>query len=161
MMYNSPSHNHGNIFPHDTFQQICICCKQGWRLLSRFHPLRYFPTCLTSLNYMLSIVYPVDILQVSPQLTCGDNCQSRMWLKNVTGTFVKSKILLTEKLTNGALLTQPQKLMTSNCMECVPRCRQKNCQLTLTYYSIDIDIFGGQIWWHFYDSVRDKDSNSK
>ena len=82
-----------------------IFCLPGWGLVSRFPPLHYFPNFSTSPKYMLAIKYHVHIWQVSPQLSCGDTYQIWMWSKNVTGTFARSKILLTEKLTKGALVT--------------------------------------------------------
>ena len=73
---------------------------QGWGLQSRFPPIRYFPNFSTSPKYILAIEYHVHIWQVS--LTpIKYECDS----KNVTGTFARSKILLTEKFTNRSLGT--------------------------------------------------------
>ena len=60
---------------------------QGWRLLSRFPPLCYFPNFLTSPKYMLAIQYHVHIWQVSPQLSCGDTCQIWMGFKECNRHF--------------------------------------------------------------------------
>ena len=82
----------------------------GWGLLSRFPPFRYFHNFSTSLKYMLAIEYHVHSWQVSAAVT---PVKYEWDSKNVTSTFARSKILLTEKLTNGALVTptpglQPQ-----------------------------------------------------
>ena len=77
----------------------------GWGLLSRFSPLGYFPNFSTAPNYMLAIEYHVHIWQVLQQLGCGGTYQISMWLKECNRYFARSKILLTEKLTNGALVT--------------------------------------------------------
>ena len=52
---------------------------QGWGLLSRFPPLRYFPIFSAPPKCMLAIEYNVYIWQVSPQLSCGDSCQ--IWMR--------------------------------------------------------------------------------
>ena len=52
---------------------------QGWGLLSRFPPFRYFPNFSTSPKYMLAIEYHVLIWQVSPQPSCDDTCQ--IWIR--------------------------------------------------------------------------------
>ena len=54
---------------------------QGWGLLSRFPPFRYFPIFSTSPKYMLVIGYHAHIWQVLPQISCGDTCQIWMWFK--------------------------------------------------------------------------------
>ena len=54
---------------------------QGWGLLSRFPPFRYFPIFSASPKYMLASEYHVHIWQVSPQLSCGDTSQIWMWCK--------------------------------------------------------------------------------
>ena len=55
---------------------------QGWGLLSRFPPFRYFPNFSTLPKYMLAIEYHVHIWQVLPQLSCGDTCQIWIWFKD-------------------------------------------------------------------------------
>ena len=80
----------------------------GWGLLSQFPPFRYFPNFSASPKYMLAIVnlyitFKFDwccrsSAAVTPvKYECDAN--------NLTGTLTASKILLTEKLTNGALVT--------------------------------------------------------
>ena len=78
---------------------------QGWGLLSRFPPFLYFANFSTSPKYMLAIGYPIHICQVLSQLSCGDTCQIWMWFEACNKYFWRSKILLTEKLTNGTLVT--------------------------------------------------------
>ena len=51
------------------------------------------------------IEYHVYIWQVSPQPSCGDTCQIWMWFKEYNGHFCEIEYMLTEKLTNGALIT--------------------------------------------------------
>ena len=65
-------------------------------LISRFSPLP---------KHWLPLEYHIHIWQVLPQLSCGDTCQYECDANNLTGTFAGSKIVLTEKLTNGALVT--------------------------------------------------------
>ena len=52
---------------------------------------------------MLVIEYHVHILQVSPQISWGDTWQICMWCQESS----RIKILLTGKLTNGALVPHP------------------------------------------------------
>ena len=52
---------------------------QGWGLLSRFSPFRYFPNFQLLQNTYCAIEYHVHIRQVSPQLSCGDTCQ--IWMR--------------------------------------------------------------------------------
>ena len=54
---------------------------QGWGLLSKFPPFRYFPNFSTSPKYMLAIGCHFHIWQVSPQLSCGDTCQIWIWFE--------------------------------------------------------------------------------
>ena len=51
---------------------------QGWGLLNQFPQFRNFSV---SPKYMLAIEYHVHIRQVSPQMSCGDTCQIRIWCK--------------------------------------------------------------------------------
>ena len=84
-------------------------CRQltdlGWGLLSQFSPFRYFPHFPLLSKQTLAIEYHVYIWQVSPQLSCCDTCQIWMWFRESNRYFARSKILLTEKLANGALVT--------------------------------------------------------
>ena len=84
---------------------LCQEVGQGWGLLSQFPSLRYFPNLSSLSKHTLPVKYRVYIWQVSPQLSCGDTCQIWMWFEESTCIFARSKILLTEKLTNGALVT--------------------------------------------------------
>ena len=52
---------------------------QGWGLLSRFPPFRYFPKFSTSPKYILAIEHYIHIWQVLPQLSCSDTCQ--IWMR--------------------------------------------------------------------------------
>ena len=77
----------------------------GWGLLSQFPPFRYFPNYSSLSKHTLTVKYRVYIWQVSPQLSCGDTCWIWMWFEESNMYFYMIKILLTEKLTNGALVT--------------------------------------------------------
>ena len=70
----------------------------GWGLLSQFPPFRYFPNFPSLSKQTLVIEYHVYIWLVSKAVKY--ECDSR----NLTGTFAWSKISLTDKLTNGALV---------------------------------------------------------
>ena len=56
-----------------------MACHQGWGLLRRFPPFRYFPKFSSSPKCMLAIEYHVHIWQVSLQLSCCDTCQ--IWMR--------------------------------------------------------------------------------
>ena len=66
---------------------LVISLEQGWGLLTRFPPFRYFPNFSTSPKYMLAIEYHVHIWQVLPQLSCGDTCHIWMWFKECNRYF--------------------------------------------------------------------------
>ena len=53
----------------------CLSPVQGWGLLSRFPPFRYFPDLSTSPKYMLAIEYLAGVAQ----LNCGDTCE--IWMR--------------------------------------------------------------------------------
>ena len=78
---------------------------QGWGLLGRFPPFLDFPNVSTTLNrrYLLNITLIFDRCCRSSAAVTPVKYECD--LKNVTGTYARSKILLTEKLTNGALVT--------------------------------------------------------
>ena len=82
---------------------------QGWGLLSRFTPFRYFPNFSTSPKYLLAIEYHVHIWQVSPQLSCGDTCQIWMRFKECNRYFCDIEKCayreIDERSFNGALVT--------------------------------------------------------
>ena len=63
--------------------------EQGWGLLSRFPPFRYFPNFSALSKHTLYIEYHVYIWQVSPQLSCGDTCQIWKWFKESNRYFWK------------------------------------------------------------------------
>ena len=75
---------------------------QGWGLLSQFPPFRYFPA---SPKYMLAIEYHIYIWKLSQQPIYGDTCQIWMWCKGSNRYFGGIEKMLTEKLTDGALVT--------------------------------------------------------
>ena len=75
-------------------------------LLSQLYLFRDFANLSALSKYNLAIKYHVDIWLASPQLSCGDRCEIWVWLKKkLTSIFAKSKILLSLKSTNGALVT--------------------------------------------------------
>ena len=63
--------------------------EQGWGLLSRFPPFRYFPNFSALSKHTLDIEYHVYIWQVSPQLSCGDTCQIWKWFNECNKYFWK------------------------------------------------------------------------
>ena len=78
------------------------CSKQpGVFQFSSFH---YFLNFSALSNHPLATEHHVHIWQVSPQLSCGYTSQIWMWFKESV-SFTRLKILLTEKLTNGTLVT--------------------------------------------------------
>ena len=79
-------------------------------LLSQFPPFRYFHNFSEPPKHTLAFECHVYIWHVSPQLSCGDTCQIWTWLKEFNEYFCKIKIVLTEKLANGALVTPTQDL---------------------------------------------------
>ena len=95
---------------------------QGWGLLSLFPPFRYFPNYSALSKHALAIKYHVYIWQVSPQLSCGDTCQYECDSKNLAGTLTISKLLLTEILAIGALVTPTPALCLPSYVNCdIPR----------------------------------------
>ena len=62
---------------------------QGWGLLSQFPLFHYFPIFSALLKQMLAIEYHLYIWQVSPQLSCGDTCQTWMWFNDFNSHFCK------------------------------------------------------------------------
>ena len=69
----------------------------GWGLLSQFPLFRYFPNFSVMSKHLLAIEHHVYILQVLPQLSCGNTCQIWKWFKQ-SDTFARSEILLTESI---------------------------------------------------------------
>ena len=77
----------------------------GCGLPSQFPPFRYFPKFSSLSKHTLTVKYRVYIWHAAPQLSCGDTCQIWRWFEESKFTFPRSKILPTEKLTTGALVT--------------------------------------------------------
>ena len=74
----------------------------GWGLLSQFPPFRYFPNFSSLSKHTLTVKYRIYIwLSWAAGTPVKYECDSR----NLTCTFARPKILLTEKLKNGALVT--------------------------------------------------------
>ena len=59
----------------------CGNCDLGCGLLNQFAPFPYFPIFSALSKHRLTMIYYVDIWQVSPQLSCGDICQIWTWFK--------------------------------------------------------------------------------
>ena len=86
-----------SVFVDDIYQLVSTLCQiafartidQGWGLLSRFPPFRYFPNFSALSKHTLDIEYHVYIWQVSPQLSCGDTCQIWKWFKESNRYFWK------------------------------------------------------------------------
>ena len=82
---------------------------QGWGLLSQFPPFRYFPKIFdivkTHVSYWTSRLYlaaaaTAQLLRHLSTMTIIP--------KNLTGIFVRSQIILPEKLTKGTLVNSTQ-----------------------------------------------------
>ena len=94
----------GTRFLHNSVLQTLIL-DLGWGLLNQFPPFRYFPnfqnrqnTCqLLNITFIFGRCRRSSAAVTSVKYECGWN--------NLTCTFARSKILLKEKLTNGALVT--------------------------------------------------------
>ena len=71
-----------------SFERVPIL-QQGWGLLGRFSPFRYFPHFSLLSKQTLALEYHVYIWQVSPQLSCGDTCQIWMWFRESNRYFCK------------------------------------------------------------------------
>ena len=56
-------------------------------------------------KHTVAIEFHVDICLVSPQFSCSNSCQIWLWFKESNIYFRKIKFLLTEKWTNGDLVT--------------------------------------------------------
>ena len=63
----------------------------GWGLPSQFSLFRYFRNFSALSKHTLNIKYHVYIWQVSAQLSCGDTCQTWMWLKKSNSYFCKTE----------------------------------------------------------------------
>ena len=74
---------------------------QGWGLLSQLPLFHHFPNFLALSKHTFTNEYHVCIWQVLPQLNCSGKCQYKWDKKKLRGTFTRSKILLTAKLTNS------------------------------------------------------------
>ena len=73
---------------------------------------QFFPSSM----FVLPAKYHIHIWQVLLQLSCGDSHQIWMWFKESHIYFcVRSQISLTEKLTNGALVTPTIGLKQNGC----------------------------------------------
>ena len=96
---------------------------QGWGLLSQFPPFRYFPIFFSivkpHVSYWISRLYLAGVAaaHAAAVTPVKYGCDS----KNLTCAFARSKILLTEKLTNGALVTPTPGLITRRVNTLGPR----------------------------------------
>ena len=81
---------------------------QTWGLLSQIPPFRYFPNFSALPKHTLTIEYQIHIWRVSAQISCSDTCQIWMRFKESNRYLSRSKILLTEKLMNRALVSSIQ-----------------------------------------------------
>ena len=97
-----------------TFQachiDLCEPTAMGWHWhgvgeLTNFLCSVIFPIFHHCQKHWLLIEYHVHIWQGSPQLSCGGTCKYEYDSKDPTGTFVRPKNSLTEKLMSGALVT--------------------------------------------------------
>ena len=79
----------------------------GWGLLSQFPTFRYFPNLSALSKHVVPIEYHVNIWQVPCSSAAVVPVKYICDSNNLRGTFARSKNLLTEKLTNGSLVTPP------------------------------------------------------
>ena len=80
---------------------ILICCYvSSWRLLNQFSCSLIF---IIDKTLLFHFAYIFNWCQFS----CGDTCQIQNNESDLRGSFTKSEISITEKLTNGTALTQP------------------------------------------------------
>ena len=79
----------------------------GWKLLNRFPPFRYFPIFSPLWKHTLAFEYHVNICKVPPQLSSAAAAVVKYSYDstNLRSNFARSKILLTNELTNGDLVT--------------------------------------------------------
>ena len=103
-----------NKHKHQSFASLALCAEklptrwlhhreQGWGLLSQLLPFRYFPNFSAFSKHTLDIEYHMNICHRS--WAAATPVKYEFDLKNLKENFARSKILLMEKLTNGALVT--------------------------------------------------------
>ena len=97
--------------------QTSVCCITNKNRQSSIHnrsgvgvtkpisSVPFFPKFSALSKHTLDIGYHVYIWQVSPQLSCGGTCLIWKWFNEYNRYFCQIEILLTAKLTNGALIT--------------------------------------------------------
>ena len=102
----------------------------GWGLLSQFPPFCYFPNFSELPKHTLAIEYHVHNWQVSAPVKyeCDWN--------NLAGAFARSKILLTEKLRNGALVTPTPGLCSSLSRNTAQYTVENPCFLWREWYAV-------------------------
>ena len=92
--------------PHTWVCFISGAWDQGVGLLSQFLPFNYFSHFFRRCQNTCELLkYHAHIWRVSPQLSCGNTDKYEHDSKDLAGTFTRSKILLTEKYSNGDLVT--------------------------------------------------------
>ena len=107
-----PIKHHGKERANDKNKPDFISTNQGWGLLSQFPPFWNCHHCQNTL-YMLNIAYIFDRCRRS--WAAGTPVKYECDSRNLTCTFARSTILLTQKLTNGVLVTPtPVFYYTSN-----------------------------------------------
>ena len=91
---------------------------QGWCLLSQIPPFRYFPkfSALSNTRYLLSITSIFHRCHRSS--TAVAHVKYEYDSSNLRGTFMRSKILLMEKSTNGALVTPTPSRLSQDMDSC-------------------------------------------
>ena len=95
----------GLLKPHTCICSISGACDQEVRSLSQFLPFSYFSLFRRCQNTRELLKYHACIWRVSPQLSCDNTDKYEHDSKDLAGTFTRSKILLTEKYSNGDLVT--------------------------------------------------------
>ena len=98
----------GLLKPHTWVHSISGARDQQVGLLSQFLPFSYFFFFFVfrrCQNKCELLKYHAHIWRVSPQLSCGNTDKYEHDSKDLTGTFTRTKILPTEKYSNGDLVT--------------------------------------------------------
>ena len=96
-----------------------------WGLLSRIPPFHYFPSISVLSKHLWNIAFIFD--KCHCRLDAVTPVKNQCDLKDLTGNFVASKVHLTKKFMNGALVTPTRGDVDQYLGCCIVHC--SNCQL--------------------------------
>ena len=116
-------HNSLPFIPQIHLRHVCYKSRNlGWALLRRFPPFHYFPNfqhCqITCLLLNITLIFHMCYCSAASVTPVKYELDS----KNVTSTFTRLKVLLMEKLTNGALVTPTPALWILTCALWISTC---------------------------------------